>query len=160
MSGPPVGWLSPAPEDRRESGSVERLIVRVLLGVGVGVLWVIGLVIMFMNTFGDCFDTEVACEATWVLAGQRAQAMLAVMVVLTIVAFPAFIWVGPRTLGLLLGVSLAIDGVAFVGAQEEPYTIPYFPAALEMIAPALACFIVTAGLGIALVRRTRPRAAP
>lgn len=153
MSDATDAWLSEAPDDPQGSRTAARFIVRVFLGVGVGLLWMIGLGILFINTFGDCFDTEAACDAVWVLATQRAQAMLAVVAILTIAAALAFIKVGPRTLGILFVLSLAIGGLAFAGAQAEPYTIPYFPAALEMIAPALGLFIIAAIIGIALGRQ-------
>ena len=156
MSGAPspgTAWVVPATDDGHDR-SADRLLIRILVGVGVGLLWLTGLVVLFLNTFGDCFGPVAICDAAWVQATQRGQAMLAIMVILTVLGSFAFIKAGPRTLGLLLLATLLVGGAAFIGAEAEPYSIEYLPGGLEFIAPALVCFAIAAILGLVSGRRS------
>lgn len=123
-----------------------------MIGVGVGLLWMAGLLVLFINTYGDCFGPEAVCRQAWVLASQRAETMALLLGLLTASAIAAYIKVGRRSLGVLLVTSLVALALVIVDVLTEPYSIPYMPAGLVFIAPALLCLVIASVVG--LVRPT------
>jgi len=151
------GWEGPAPGDGLRGPSWVPIFGRVLIVFGILLTWPMALLIAFVNVYGDCFDTEAACQQVWVLAGERAYGTFGLCIVLTAVAIVASIWFGRRSLGALLVASLVAGGLALL-ATVAPYSIPYLPGGLLLIAPAIMCFVVAsvAGLPQRRTAETRP----
>jgi hypothetical protein len=157
---PVTYWQPPAPDDQptRSSGSV--LNVRIVLGIGIGLLWTIGFLVAFVNAYGDCFDTEAVCQQVWVAASQRFLGMLGLAISLTVSALLMFVWVGPRSAALLLILSVAATTVAIADMLLGSYTLPYVPGGLILVIPAFLCFIVASASVLAAVGRRRVQGSP